>query len=85
MRHPLVTVLVDDTIDDAVLVEFQHTPLCEHADDTPTVWRAPVAAGLAILQGIGRVLATSGATQEGNEPEFPRPAELDDPDRKRLN
>lgn len=85
MRHPIVTVMYDDDIDDGVLVEFKHTPGCEHEHDEPVVFKTSVKAGAAIVQGIGRVLLADGAQrQDESDQEFGRPAELDDPDR-RLN
>jgi hypothetical protein len=60
----------------------------EHAGETGHLFLIPQPAALTVVQGIARICKATGTEVELDGPTFqhhPRPAELDDPDRKRLN
>ena len=53
-------------------------PLPKHPDKPVTLWRVSGMMALSIMEGLARTIAHVGV----KEASIPRPAELDDPDRR---
>lgn len=89
MRHAVLTLEVDDEAQ--CFVVLRHVPGCSCAQGEVhrlgRTYMVPPQAAVAIMEGTGRVLQLTGqaaveVVDNDERAQVPRPAELDDPDRR---